>query len=130
MHAVATLAAASTPSLRRAQGHARSTSHRYTLRMDAPDARSRGAVLSDDTTAEAERMQVEIWRRMSSLERAQVITGACQAARAFAFAGLRQRHPEATDRTLVALYVELTAGPELARQAYPGLLEPAARRQP
>jgi len=103
---------------------------RYTFRMDAPDVRSRGAVLSGDTTAAAERIQVEIWRRMSSLERAQVITGAYQAARAFAFAGLRARHPEASERKLVALYVELTAGSDLARQAYPGLLEPAAPSQP
>ena len=97
--------------------------------MDAPDGGSRGAVLSRDTTAEAERIQVEIWRRMSSLERAQVITGACHAARTFAFAGLRARHPEASERELVALYVELTAGSELARLAYPGMLEPAVPLQ-
>ena len=98
--------------------------------MEAPDSGSSGAVLSRDTSAEAERIQVAIWRRMSSLERAQVITGACQAARAFAFAGLRARHPDASDRKLVALYVELTAGPELARRAYPGLLDPSVSPQP
>ena len=63
------------------------------------------------------------------VERAQVITGACQAARAFAFAGLRARHPEASERKLIALYVELTAGPELARLAYPGILEPTDTQQ-
>ena len=94
--------------------------------MDASDGRPRGAILSRDTTEEAERVQVGIWRRMSSLERAQVITGACRAARAFAFAGLRARHPEASERMLVALYVELTAGSELARRAYPDLLGPTA----
>ena len=90
--------------------------------MDAPDGRPRRAVLSRDTSAEAEQLQVEIWRRMSDIERAQVITGACRAARAFAFAGLRARHPDASARMLVALYAELTAGPELARRAYPELL--------
>jgi hypothetical protein len=94
--------------------------------MDAPDARPRRAVLSRDTSAEAEQLQVEIWRRMSHIERAQVITGACRAARAFAFAGLRARHPDASERMLVALYAELTAGPELARRAYPELLGSAA----
>jgi len=79
-------------------------------------------VLSRDTTEKAERVQVEIWRRMSDIERAQVITGACRAARAFAFAGLRSRHPDASEGMLVALYAELTAGPELARRAYPELL--------
>ena len=97
--------------------------------MDAPDGLSRGAVLSRDTSAEAERIQVAIWRRMSSPERAQVITDACAAARAFAFAGLRARHPEASEGKLIALYVELTAGPELARLAYPGILEPLDPRQ-
>ena len=58
-----------------------------------------------------------------------MITGACQAARAFAFAGLRARHPEASERKLIALYVELTAGPELARLAYPGILEPSDAQQ-
>jgi len=94
--------------------------------MDAPDGRPRGAVLSRDTTAEAERAQVAIWRRMSSVERAKVIIGACRTARAFAFAGLRDRHPGASEPMLVALYVELTAGPDLARHAYPTLLGPAA----
>lgn len=97
--------------------------------MDASDGGARGAILSRDTTAEAERVQVAIWRRMSSLERAHVITGACRAARTFAFAGLRARHPDASDRKLLALYVELTAGPELARRAYPGLLEPPVSPQ-
>lgn len=59
---------------------------------------------------------------MSDVERAQVITGACRAVRAFAFAGLRARHPDASGPMLVALYAELTAGPELARRAYPELL--------
>lgn len=96
--------------------------------MDAPD-RSSGAILSRDTSEQVEQLQVEIWRRMSDLERAEVITGACRAVRAFAFAGLRARHPEASERLLVALYAELTAGPELARRAYPDLLGPAESHQ-
>jgi len=66
---------------------------------------------------------------MSDLERAEVITGACRAVRALAFAGLRARHPEASERMLVALYAELTAGPELARRAYPELLGPSPDTQ-
>lgn len=82
-------------------------------------------MLSRDTTEEAERVQVEIWRRMSDIERARAITGACRAARAFAFAGLRSRHPDASEGMLVALCAELTAGPELAGRAYPELLRRA-----
>lgn len=98
--------------------------------MDAPDRGPRRAVLSRDTSAEAEQLQVEIWRRMSDVERAQVITGACRAVRAFAFSGLRARHPAASEPLLVALYAELTAGPELARRAYPELLGSAASETP
>lgn len=88
--------------------------------MKLPDTLPR-AVLSRDTTAEAERRQVETWRRMSTVEIAQVIDGACEAARALACAGLRERHPGASGRMLVALYAEMTLGPELARKAYPEL---------
>ena len=98
--------------------------------MDAPEAKPRGAVLSRDTTAQAEHTQVAIWREMSGPERARAINGACAAMRAFAFAGLRARHPEASERKLLALYVELTAGPDLARRAYPGVLDSAGPSEP
>lgn len=94
--------------------------------MAVPGSRAAGAVLSRDTTEEAERRQVEAWRRMDGPERAEAIRGACSAARTFAFAGLRARHPDASERLLVALYAELTAGLELARRAYPELLGPAS----
>ncbi|MBA3231344.1 MAG: hypothetical protein H0T05_00840 [Acidobacteria bacterium] len=87
------------------------------------------AVLSRDTTAEAERRQVEVWRRMTTVERAQVIDGACRAARALAVAGLRERHPDASERMVVALYAELTLGRDMALKAYPELAgrPPSAR---
>ena len=44
----------------------------------------------------------------------------------FRFRWSASRHPEAPQRKLIALYVELTAGPELARLAYPDLFYPAA----
>ena len=82
-----------------------------------PDA----GVLSRDTTREAERMQVRAWRAMSSEDLAHLVAGASRAVRIFAFAGLRERYPTASEQRLVALYAELTLGRELARRVYPEL---------
>lgn len=97
--------------------------------MKANERSDRG-VLSDDTSGEAERLQVRVWRSLSSLERARLIAGASRAARAMALAGLRDRHPDASERELVAQLALITAGPALAARVYPdldGLLDRAAR---
>ena len=84
------------------------------------------AVLSRDTSRAAERVQVDVWRHMSTVELAQLVTGACRAARAVAYAGLRSRYPGASDHELLVRYAALTLGVPLARRAYPELdrLEP------
>lgn len=81
----------------------------------------RGAVLSRDTDAEAEARQIEAWRRMSSIQIAELITGASRAARALALAGLRARHPAASERELLIRLAALTLGRDLARRVYPEL---------
>ena len=83
-----------------------------------PDER---AVLSGDTSYEAEARQVAIWRSLSSVDIAAIINGASQTARTLALAGLRARHPEASEKDLVPLFALLTLGPDLARKAYPEL---------
>jgi len=81
------------------------------------------AALSADTTRRAERLQVLAWRSMSSVQRAQLVAGAARTVRAMALAGLRQRHPGASESELVARLGLLTLGPSLARRAYPHLLD-------
>jgi len=88
--------------------------------MDAIPFRRR-AVLSRDTDLEAEERQVETWRKLSSIQIAALITGASRAARSLAIAGLRARHPDASDREIVVRLAALTLGRELARRAYPEL---------
>jgi hypothetical protein len=80
-------------------------------------------VLSADTTRHAERLQVMAWRSMSSVQRAQLVTGATRAVRAIAFAGLRERHPSASESEIVARFALLTLGPALAHRVYPHLLD-------
>ena len=78
--------------------------------------------LSVDTTRYAERLQVMAWRSMSSVERAQLVAGATRTVRAIALAGLRQRHPGASESEIVARLALLTLGPGLAHRAYPQLI--------
>jgi hypothetical protein len=84
----------------------------------APDATRRG-ILSDDTTWEAEQRQIEIWRRMSTVEIAALIDGASRTVRALTLAGLRSRFPDASERELFLRMAAITLGTDLARKAYP-----------
>jgi hypothetical protein len=86
-----------------------------------------GAVLSDDTSPEIEAMQIEAWRAMTPGERLTLVANASRSLRRLALAGLRARHPDATELELVHRFAIQTLGPELALRVYPGierLLEP------
>jgi len=85
------------------------------------------AVLSTDTTAEAERLQLELWRAMSPLQKARAVSQITRAAQEMALAGIRQRHPRASESECMMRLAILTLGPELARRVYPeaaALLDP------
>ncbi|MBM3778186.1 MAG: hypothetical protein FJW23_08095 [Acidimicrobiia bacterium] len=81
----------------------------------------RRARLSRDTDAETEARQIETWRGLSSVEISALVAGASRAARTVALAGLRARHPLASDRELVARLAAITLGRDLARRVYPEL---------
>jgi hypothetical protein len=75
-----------------------------------------------DTTAEVERLQIERWRQMSPASKAALVSGLTQATYELAFAGLRQRHPQASAHELFLRLALLTLGPDLARRAYPEIV--------
>lgn len=77
------------------------------------------AVLSDDTTAVAEDLQVRRWREMTPEEKRALITGLSQTASAMTVAGIRHRHPLASEREIFLRYAILTLGAQLACRAYP-----------
>lgn len=60
---------------------------------------------------------------MSSVQRARLVAGAARTARAMALAGLRQRHPAASESEIVARFALLTLGPSLAHRVYPHLVD-------
>jgi hypothetical protein len=77
------------------------------------------AAHGDDTSYAARRAQIRIWRSLSSVDVAELVSGASRAARTLALAGLRARHPAASERELIARLAAITIGTELARQVYP-----------
>ena len=83
------------------------------------DLSNRSAILSRDTSADVERLQIEAWRRMSPLEKAGIMSQATSDALTLALSGIRQRHPGASARECFIRLAALRLGPTLVRQVYP-----------
>ena len=77
------------------------------------------AVLSADTSADAEEVQVRRWREMSPAEKASLVTMMSQSADRMALAGIRHRYPAAAARECFLRLAVLRLGRDLASAAYP-----------
>jgi hypothetical protein len=77
------------------------------------------AILSLDTSADAERRQVDIWRAMSTDEKARLVGRLTIAVQELALAGIRERHPGASDRECFLRLAVFKLGPALVRAVYP-----------
>jgi hypothetical protein len=75
--------------------------------------------LALDTSLAVERRQIERWRAMSPAEKAALVTGLTQTARALALAGIRHGYPHATPREQFLRLGVLLLGKDLALKAYP-----------
>jgi hypothetical protein len=75
--------------------------------------------LSEDTSADAERIQIEIWRKMSPLEKARAVSDVTLAAQEMSLAGIQERHPDASERERMLRLAILKLGPTLTRVVYP-----------
>jgi len=75
--------------------------------------------LAFDTSLENQRMQVELWRRMSPLEKARAVSGISRSVLELSLAGIRLRHPDASDRECMLRLAVLKLGRRLACQVYP-----------
>lgn len=71
-----------------------------------------------DTSAAAERVQIEILRAMPPRRKLQLWNDLNMAMRQVALAGLRKRFPSATPEELRRRLATLLLGPELATQVY------------
>ncbi len=77
------------------------------------------AVLTSDTSRDVERMQLALWRRMSPPEKARAVAGASRSVRELSLAGIRHRHPRASEQECLLRYAVLVLGRTLACAAYP-----------
>lgn len=91
--------------------------------MSASDAATRRAVLSLDTSAAIEQRQVETWRLMSPVEKLQLVSDATQAVIDLSFAGIRRRHPAASDRECFLRFARMVLGRDVAQTVYPDLAQ-------
>jgi hypothetical protein len=76
-------------------------------------------LLSSDTTRAAERVQVELWRRMSPMDKARAVSGISRAVQKLSLLGIRQRHPGASERECALRLAMLKLGRDLTYEAYP-----------
>jgi hypothetical protein len=78
--------------------------------------------LASDTPQDVEDQQVALWRTMSTLEKARLISQLSASARAMTTAGVRSRYPDAGDREVFLRVAFVTLGRDLACRVYPDAL--------
>ncbi len=74
-----------------------------------------------DTTPEAARVQLEIFRRMPPSQRLEQALALSETVRRVAASGVRHRHPEYTEEQVRLAVIRLTLGDELFGKAFPGV---------
>lgn len=74
--------------------------------------------ITDDTDPKALAVQTEILRRMPPWRKMQLVVEACRAADAMTLAGLRRRHPEASEDELRLRRIHLSLGDALFETVY------------
>ena len=87
------------------------------------DTRQRGKVdvmrtQSPDTSPEAERVLIELLRQAPAWRRLQLADHMSSTVRSFSLAGLRARHPRASEAELRRRFADIHLGPELAAKVY------------
>jgi hypothetical protein len=77
-----------------------------------------------DTSDDAERVVLEIYRRMPAWRKVELVEDANRTARQLAWIGLQSRHPDESRSRLRRRLLGLVLGEDLARKLY-GPLDPA-----
>jgi len=71
-----------------------------------------------DTSEEAERIQLEIYRRMTPAQKWATIASLYELGKMLQMAGLRMEHPEASEREIWHLWARRHLGDELYEKVY------------
>ena len=72
-----------------------------------------------DTDADAHRVQVETYRRMTGTARVSIAFELSDMVRRVTMAGIRRRHPDYTSAQVLRAWARLTLGDDLTRAAWP-----------
>lgn len=83
------------------------------------------SLLSNDTSREAERVQIALWRAMSPLEKTRIVSAVTRAAQELCLTGIRQRHPGASNSECRAWLARHKLGVALARRVYGDMAQAA-----
>ena len=78
-------------------------------------------VIPHDTTPEAWRVQLEIFRRMSALQRLEMALELSDTVRDLAIAGVQHRHPDYSPDQVRQAVLRLMQGKEVFSMVYPGV---------
>lgn len=73
---------------------------------------------SADTSPEAERVLIELLRQAPAWRRLQLADRMSNMVRGLSLAGLRARHPKASEAELRRRFADIHLGPKLAAEAY------------
>lgn len=76
------------------------------------------ASLYSDTHPKMEALQIQLWRQASPTHKMQMLAQLNASVRMVALAGLRSRHPRASEGELRRKLADLLLGEELARTVY------------
>jgi hypothetical protein len=79
----------------------------------------RNLAVPDDTSADAHRVQHEIYMRMGGTARLGVAFELSETVKQIACAGIRHRHPEYTDDQVFQAWARLKLGDALVRAVWP-----------
>lgn len=72
-----------------------------------------------DTTHEAHRLQIDVYRRLGGAERVAILFRLNALVRETALAGIRRRHPAYAEAQVRMALRRLVLGDDLTRQAFP-----------
>jgi hypothetical protein len=102
----------------------------YNGAVSEPASPSHRAVLAADTGAAIEQRQVDAWRRLSPLERLRLVSDTTRAVTNLSLAGIRRRHPQASERECFLRLAAILLGADTARRVYPDAVELSDLRGP
>ena len=87
--------------------------------MAASERVDRPSASPMDTSQDALAIQIRLWRRMSPLEKLRIVSEMSRSAQELSLAGIRHRHPDASDRECLLRLAIIKLGRPLALRVYP-----------